>query len=113
MGIDRSGRGESGDRQEWKGRESGDRQEGEGGRVGIDTVEWGGGCVDRHEWEGRRRAWTGWARVGIDRGSGVGGGESGDIQVEWGRRGSLYVCWLLNVPATCECISGTDLLRQF
>ena len=26
---------------------------------------------------------------------------------------SLYVCWLLNVPATCECISGTDLLRQF
>ena len=26
---------------------------------------------------------------------------------------SLFVCWLLNVPATCECISGTDLLRQF
>ena len=23
------------------------------------------------------------------------------------------VCWLLIVPATCECISGTDLLRQF
>ena len=23
------------------------------------------------------------------------------------------VCWLLNVPTTCECISGTDLLRQF
>ena len=23
------------------------------------------------------------------------------------------VGWLLNVPATCECISGTDLLRQF
>ena len=23
------------------------------------------------------------------------------------------VCWLLNVPATCQCISGTDLLRQF
>ena len=22
-------------------------------------------------------------------------------------------CWLLNVPATCKCISGTDLLRQF
>ena len=21
--------------------------------------------------------------------------------------------WLLNVPATCECISGTDLHRQF
>ena len=27
--------------------------------------------------------------------------------------GSLFVCWLLNVPATCECISGTDLHRQF
>ena len=26
---------------------------------------------------------------------------------------SIVVCWLLNVPATCECISGTDLLRQF
>ena len=22
------------------------------------------------------------------------------------------VCWLLNFPATCKCISGTDLLRQ-
>ena len=25
----------------------------------------------------------------------------------------VVVCWLLNVPATCECISGTDLRRQF
>ena len=25
----------------------------------------------------------------------------------------LFVCWSLNVPATCECISGTDLHRQF
>ena len=25
----------------------------------------------------------------------------------------VVVCWLLNIPATCECISGTDLLRQF
>ena len=29
----------------------------------------------------------------------------------------LFVCWLvgwlLNVPGTCECISGTDLHRQF
>ena len=25
----------------------------------------------------------------------------------------LFVCWVLNVPATCKCISGTDLLRQF
>ena len=21
-----------------------------------------------------------------------------------------FVCWLLNIPATCQCISGTDLL---
>ena len=73
--------------------------------MGKDTGEWGGrGSVDRHEWEGRRRAGTvsgvGGERVGIDRGSGVGwarkgidsgigvGGESGDIQVEeWGGRG--------------------------
>ena len=26
---------------------------------------------------------------------------------------SLFVGWLLNVPAACSCISGTDLLRQF
>ena len=25
----------------------------------------------------------------------------------------VVVCWLLNVPATGECISWTDLLRQF
>ena len=25
----------------------------------------------------------------------------------------VVICWLLNVPATCECISGMDLLRQF
>ena len=25
----------------------------------------------------------------------------------------LFVGWLLNVPETCECISGTDLRRQF
>ena len=25
----------------------------------------------------------------------------------------VVVCWLLSVPATCQCISGTDLLRQF
>ena len=27
--------------------------------------------------------------------------------------GRVVLGWLLNVPATCECISGTDLLRQF
>ena len=35
---------------------------------------------------------------------------SGD---EHGPLDSLFVGWLLNVPATCECISGTDLHRQF
>ena len=25
----------------------------------------------------------------------------------------LFVGWLFNVPATCQCISGTDLHRQF
>ena len=25
----------------------------------------------------------------------------------------LFVGWLLNVPETCQCISGTDPLRQF
>ena len=25
----------------------------------------------------------------------------------------LFVCWSLNVPETCKCISGTDLHRQF
>ena len=41
--------------------------------MGIDTEECGGrGSVDRHEWEGRMRA----AR---DSGSGMGGGESGDL----------------------------------
>ena len=24
-----------------------------------------------------------------------------------------FVCWLLIVPATCQCISGTDLHKQF
>ena len=28
------------------------------------------------------------------------------------RGGVCFVCWLFNVPATCECISGTDLHRQ-
>ena len=32
-------------------------------------------------------------------------------QQSWIMRG-LFVAWLLNVPATCQCISGTDLLRQ-
>ena len=31
----------------------------------------------------------------------------------WESVQGLFVGWLLNVPATCECISGTYLLRQF
>ena len=30
-----------------------------------------------------------------------------------GEERDVVACWLLNVPATCECISGTDLHRQF
>ena len=28
------------------------------------------------------------------------------------KKGSVGICWMLYVPATCLCISGTDLLRQ-
>ena len=30
-----------------------------------------------------------------------------------GQMEDVVVGWLLHVPATCECISGTDLHRQF
>ena len=40
------------------------------------------------------------------------GGEGGG-GVSRERERERVACWLLNVPATCECISGTDLLRQF
>ena len=39
--------------------------------------------------------------------------EQGKTEKEGGKGGCLFVGWLFNVPATCECISGTDLLRQF
>ena len=45
-----------------------------------------------------------------------GGGGEREREVERERGGRVVVVvvgWLLNVPATCECISGTDLLRQF
>ena len=38
------------------------------------------------------------------------------IENSVGSEYSLHVVgggWLLNVPATCQCISETDLLRQF
>ena len=44
-------------------------------------------------------------------GSGGGGGGSGGGGGE-GPSGRGDVCWLLNTPATCQCISGTDLHRQ-
>ena len=45
---------------------------------------------------------------------GMGVREGGEVGKGWRGEGvCLFVCWLLNVPATCECISGTDLLRQF
>ena len=36
-----------------------------------------------------------------------------EVGVERVGGGGGVVCWLLNVPATCKCISGTDLRRQF
>ena len=45
--------------------------------------------------------WRGRLAELIVTGEGGGGGEV------------VFVCWLLNVPATCECISGIDLLGQF
>ena len=47
---------------------------------------------------------------------GEGGGRERERERERDRqtdRQTVVVCWLLNVPATCECISGTDRLRQF
>ena len=48
----------------------------------------------------RRKCWGG---------GGGGGGGGGQVAVGV----ACFVFWLLIVPATCECISGTDLLRQF
>ena len=69
---------------------------GMGGEVGVlrEWNGWGGGCLVWMEWVGR------W--VSCMNGM---GGEVGVLR-EW------FVCWLLNVPATCKCISGMDLLRQ-
>ena len=56
--------------------------------------------------------------TGMERGGGRGGGGGG----EWlSARANTLELWsvclfvgcLLNVPATCQCISGTDLHRQF
>ena len=54
--------------------ENGNRQWGAGGESGID-----------------RGSGVGGERVGIDRRSGVEGGESGDRQEEWGGRGRVGI----------------------
>ena len=69
--------------------------------MGKDTGEWGGReSVDRHEWEGRRRAATdrgsgvGGEIVEIDkRRSGVGRGESGDRQGVCSGEGTVWGVW--------------------
>ena len=38
--------------------------------------------------------------------------KSGWRKLCWPGPSGRVVCWLLNVPATCKCISETDLLRQ-
>ena len=45
----------------------------------------------------------------------MGGGEGGggDWMGTGRERERLFVGCLLNIPAACEYISGTDLLRQF
>ena len=35
----------------------------------------------------------------------------GALTIETGMMIQLFVGWLLNVPASCECISGMDLLN--
>ena len=55
-------------------------------------------------------------KAGEKRGRDEGGGVQSEKESKGervGERVCLFVGWLLNVPATCECISGTDLLRQF
>ena len=37
----------------------------------------------------------------------------GDLFMKWLRGNRLFVGWLLNVPIICQCILGTDQLRQF
>ena len=39
-------------------------------------------------------------------------GQQGAIWTRIAKDRVVVVCWLLNVPATGQCISGTDLLRQ-
>ena len=69
-------------------RKGGQRETGEGEKEGVGKREREGG--------GRRQ-----------KDSDRDGGKNREAD-----RDIFVVCWLLNVPATCECISGTDLLGQ-
>ena len=44
---------------------------------------------------------------------GAGSGSTARIEAAEWYVGVVVVCWLLNVPAKYECISGMNLLRQF
>ena len=63
----------------------------------------------------RRRKREGVRQRERERGDGgsEGGREGRKRERERERERCLFVGWFLNVPATCECISGTDLHRQF
>ena len=87
-----------------------DRPTGRGGGTGRKGEEVQGGRGRRYREEGG----GGTGRKGEE----VQGGRGRRYREEGGRYREerevcLFVGWLLNVPATCECISGTDLLRQF
>ena len=58
---------------------------------------------------GRERGGGGKRKGGGDRE----GERKGRGQRQRERERESFVCWLLYVPATWECISGADLLRQF
>ena len=75
----------------------------ERGGGGGERGERGGRGEREREGEGREGE-RGEGREGERRGGGGGRGEKG--------REVVVVCWLLNVPTKCECISGTDPLRK-
>ena len=55
-------------------------------------------------------------RLGVEREGGRGGGREGERRERKECRGGEkegFVGWLLNIPTTGQCISGTDLHRQF
>ena len=88
------------------------------------------GRKSKTDTETERRAMLVTEKIPLEReregGGGGGGGRQTDRQTDHVADASLNACffpspvgvcllvgWLPNVPATGECISGTDLLRQF